>query len=66
MNGQKTSRYTRLRPYETRNLLFFGMIFYSSQVEFRIEKLGEKITWCHLAVFWEPLLVQNQYLTKVC
>ena len=42
LNGQKTSRYTHLRPYETRNLLFSGMIFHSSQVVLRIENLGEK------------------------
>ena len=35
-----------LRPYETRNLLFLGMIFHSFQVVFIIEKLNEKY---HLA-----------------
>ena len=34
--------YIHLRPYDTRNLLFSGMIFKSSQVVFRIENLGEK------------------------
>ena len=34
-----------VRPYETTNSLFSGMIFQSSQVVFRIENLGEK---CHL------------------
>ena len=42
LNGQKTRRYTHLRPYETRNLLFSGMIFHSSQVVFRIENLVKK------------------------
>ena len=39
-----------LRPYDTRNLLFLGMIFYSFQVVFIIEKINEKYQKTFLGV----------------
>ena len=42
------SIFDSLRPYETRNLPFSGMIFQSVQLVFGVEKLAEKY---HLAWF---------------